>query len=380
MPENEVNSDRIRACIIGVGNCCTSLITGIVSYAKNQDLTGIAYKNIAGYSPDSIDFVLAFEVDKRKVGKPINEAILQKPNCTPLLCSEDDLKNSSIQFGMTYKGPVMDGISSLMNTVDDDHGFRVDDSQPECTREEIISLIKENKVDVIVNYLPVGSQKCTEFWAEVCLETKTPLMNCIPVFLASDEIWSERFRQNGVAICGDDMRSFLGASVLSSRLQSLFNDRGVKTLCHIQQNSGGNTDFLTLSDKARLTSKKISKENVLKNEFILSETNIGDSYLHAGPSDYIQYYGDTKVATLRLEGLGFGGFPITLDCRLSVVDSANSAGVVIDSIRFLKVASRMGITGPIYGPSAYYQKTPPKPLTFEEAKRSCDEMAAIHFD
>jgi myo-inositol-1-phosphate synthase len=376
----EVNSDRIRACIIGVGNCCTSLITGIVSYAKNKDLTGIAYPNIGGYTPDSIDFVLAFDVDKRKVGKPINEAILQKPNCTPLLCSEEDLNTSSIEFGMVHKGPVMDGVAPLMMEYPEDNAFRVDDSQLETSREEIIQLIKDNKVDVIVDYLPVGSEEAVRFWANICLETKTPMMNCIPVFIAGNKEYAEKFKTAGIPIVGDDIKSQLGSSIISSRLQSLLIERGMKCKVATQQNSGGNTDFLSMVDRERLKSKKISKENVLKNEYIIAGVEQGDTFIHAGPSDYISYLGDTKVAYFRIEAEGFGGYPMIFDGRLSVVDSANSAGCVIDTIRFLRTSHRLGISGPVYPVCALYQKSPPVPMAFEEAKKACDELAATRFD
>lgn len=382
MSKNEVsvNSDRIRACIIGIGNCCTSLITGIVSYANNKNLTGITYENVGGYLPDSIDFVLGFDVDKRKVGKPINEAILQKPNCTPLLCSEEELRSSSIEFGNVHKGPVMDGVAPHMAKYPDDETFLVDPCQVECTREEIIQLLSDNKVDVIVNYLPVGSQETVEFWAQICIDTKTPMMNCMPIFIASDPVWAQKFSNAGVAICGDDMRSQAGASILSARLQSMLLERGMKIKLHSQVNQGGNTDFLNMTDKTRLASKKISKENVIRNEHKIANVDVDDTFIYAGPSDYIRYYKDTKVAYIRIEAEGFGGFPMTLDCRLSVVDSANSAGVVVDSVRFLQVAKRLGKSGPIYGPSAFYQKTPPRPLAFDDAKKECDELAAIRFN
>jgi myo-inositol-1-phosphate synthase len=377
---SKVNSDRIRACIIGVGNCCTSLITGIVSYAKNQDLTGITYGNIGGYKVDSIDFPLAFDVDKRKVGKPINEAILQKPNCTPLLCSEDDLKTSSIEFGMVYKSKVLDGVPEHLSEFPDDERFIVDDSQPECTREEICQLLKDNKIDVVVNYLPVGSQEAVEFWAQICLDNSISLLNCMPIFIVSNPKWSEQFEAKGIVICGDDMQSQLGSSIVSSRLTSLMIERGMDVQCSLQSNAGGNSDFAVMLARDRLKSKKISKENVLKNQFIVANKDIGETFLQAGPSEYIRYYKDMKVAHIRIEAKGFGGYPMILDCRMSVIDSANSAGVVIDSLRFIRVAQRLGKSGPLYGPCAFYQKTPPKAMKFEEAKRECDELAATRFD
>lgn len=370
--------DRIRVCIVGLGNCATSLITGIVKYSKDKDLTGITYENIGGYLPDCFDFVLGFDIDKRKVGKSIRDAILEKPNCTPLLCTKDDLSVSTIEFGNVYMAPVLDGVASLMENYPEENAFRISEEK-ELSSEEIEKLLLDNRVDVIVNYLPVGSQKAVEFWAEMCLKTKIPFMNCMPIFIASDPVWAEKFREAGVPICGDDMRSQLGASVLSSRLQSMFLERGMKVKCHIQQNFGGNTDFLNMMDKSRLVSKKISKENVIRNEYKIAGEEQGDAFLFAGPSDYIPYYKDMKVAYLHIESEGFGGQPVVLDCKLSVIDSANSGGVVLDSIRFLKVAHRLGQVGPILGPSAFYQKTPPSALSFDEAKKQCDELASTHF-
>ena len=202
------------------------------------------------------------------------------------------------------------------------------------------------------------------------------MVNCIPVFLASDPLWASRFKEAGVPIIGDDMRSQFGASVLSQMLEELALARGHKVIAHIQQNVGGNTDFLNMKDENRLSSKKISKENVLKAPHILHGSNPSDSFLFAGPSDYIQHYKDNKVATFRLELEGFGGSPVTLDARLSVQDSPNSAGVVIDAIRYIQVAKELGRVGPLLGPSAFTQKTPPVILSFAQAKASCDKLAA----
>ena len=370
-------SERINVCVIGLGNCASSLITGSVSYAKNKSLIGITYEKVGPYNVDSLDFVLGFDVDCRKVGKTVDEAILQKPNCTPMLCTHEELKSSSIKFGKVYKGPVLDGVAEHMLEYPEDNAFRVDGTAS-LDENEILILLKANAVDVIVNYLPVGSQKAVEFWANMCLKANIPMMNCMPIFIASDPEWAQRFKDANLPICGDDMRSQFGASVLSSRIQSLLLERGLKTKCHIQQNFGGNTDFLNMMDKTRLKSKKISKENVIKNEYSIADKEKGDDFLFAGPSDYISYYGDTKVAYIHIEAENFGGQPVVLDCKLSVTDSANSAGVVIDSVRFLKVAHRLGMKGAILGPSAFYQKTPPVALPFEEAKKMCDELAAVN--
>jgi myo-inositol-1-phosphate synthase len=365
---------RIRVCVIGLGNCATSLITGIVKYSKDKKLSGIAYETIGDYSVDSLDFVLAFDVDKRKVGKSISEALQQKPNCTPLLCFKEELETSSLVSGNVYMGPVLDGVADHMKAYPEDDSFRVS-TEHELDENEIKILLKANEVDVIVNYLPVGSQHAVEFWTNICLKNKIPMMNCIPVFIASDPTWAQKFRDANLPIIGDDIRSQFGASILSSALQSLLLSRGLEVKAHIQQNFGGNTDFLNMMDKSRLTSKKISKENVIKNEFTLAEQEQGDCFVFAGPSDYISHYKDNKIAYIRIEAENFGGQPITLDCKLSVIDSPNSAGIVTDAIRFLKLAHDLGMKGPILPVAAVYCKTPPVPMKYEDAKESCDSLA-----
>jgi len=367
-------SKRIRVCVIGLGNCATSLITGVVKYAKDKNLSGIAYETIGEYGVDSLDFVLGFDVDKRKVGKSIAEAIQQKPNCTPLLCTKEELETSPLVSGKVYMGPILDGIADHMKDYPEDNAFRAAEDHI-LSEEEITILLKANDVDMIVNYLPVGSQLAVEFWARMCLKNKIPMMNCIPVFIASDPDWAQRFRDADLPIVGDDIRSQFGASILSSVLQSVLLSRGLEVKAHIQQNFGGNTDFLNMMDKTRLTSKKISKENVIKNEFTLAEQEQGDCFVFAGPSDYISHYKDNKIAYIRIEAENFGGQPITLDCKLSVQDSPNSAGIVIDSIRFLKLCKDLGMKGPIHPVAAVYCKTPPVPMKYEDAKEACDSLA-----
>jgi myo-inositol-1-phosphate synthase len=367
-------SKRVKVCIVGLGNCATSLITGIVKYSKDKKLSGIAYETIGDYNVDCLDFVLAFDVDKRKVGKSIAEAIQQKPNCTPLLCSKEELETSPLVSGKVYMGPVLDGIANHMKDYPEDDSFRVSSEHSLC-EAEISILLKAHDIDVIVNYLPVGSQEAVEFWTNMCLNTKIPMMNCIPVFIASDPVWAQKFRDANLPIIGDDIRSQFGASILSSALQSLLLSRGLQVKAHIQQNFGGNTDFLNMMDKSRLTSKKISKENVIKNEFTLADQEQGDCFVFAGPSDYISHYKDNKIAYIRIEAENFGGQPITLDCKLSVIDSPNSAGIVTDAIRFLKLAHDLGMKGPIHPVAAVYCKTPPVPMKYEDAKESCDSLA-----
>jgi myo-inositol-1-phosphate synthase len=239
--------------------------------------------------------------------------------------------------------------------------------------EQLIShyagILTTSDINVLVNYLPVGSQKATEFWAEVCLKAKVAMVNCIPVFLASNPVWNQRFKQAKVAIIGDDMKSQFGASVLSQMFQELAESRGHKVKIHVQQNSGGNTDFFNMTNQSRLASKKISKENVLRSH------GAEPDFLHAGPSDYIRVFKDTKVATFRLELEGFGGAPVILDARLQVQDSPNSAGVVIDAIRYVMVAQESGIYGALEGPSAFTQKSPPVQMPLADAIKECDALS-----
>jgi myo-inositol-1-phosphate synthase len=273
---------------------------------------------------------------------------------------------------IVHRAPVLDGVAEHMKN---ENGFLIDDSCYLSSKDEIIKNLKDLNVEILINYLPVGSQIATEFWANVCLETGISFCNCIPVFIASDPIWEKKFYEKNIPIIGDDMRSQFGASVLSQMLQELAVDRGHIVICHIQQNVGGNTDFCNMLDKSRLASKKISKENVIRSQNVIRNVDDSDSFLFAGPSDYIKFYKDNKIAYLHLELEGFGGAPVTLDAKLSVQDSPNSAGVVIDAVRFLKVARDLKLKGSLRGPSAFTQKTPPEQLMFYEAKNECDKLA-----
>jgi myo-inositol-1-phosphate synthase len=363
----------IRVAIVGVGNCASALVQGVAAASNSADhsVAGVTYPDIGGYRAAHIDFVLGFDVDCRKVGRSISDAIFEKPNCCFKIAEE---AARSMPTGTVYSAPVMDGVAPHMLQQPEDASFRLTDEKP-VTREEAIKLLQDNNVDVLINYLPVGSDEATKWWAEICLDAKVALCNCIPVFIASDPVWEKRFIDAGLPLIGDDMRSQFGASVLSQIFQELAFDRGMKVKAHIQQNVGGNTDFLNMTSRERLTSKKISKENVIRAQNQIRGVSEEDSFLFAGPSDYIAYYGDNKVANFRLELEGFGGAPVILDARLSVQDSPNSAGVVIDAVRFLKVAREMGLRGSLRGASAFTQKTPPQQLMFVQAKAECDALA-----
>lgn len=282
----------VRVAIVGVGNCASALVQGIAKARAegNHSLLGVTYVDVGGYTASDIEFVVGFDVDKRKVGKQIGDAIFEKPNC----CFSIFEGARKMVTGSVHSAPVMDGVASHMLAAPEDSSFRVTDV-PAISREQILQLLSEHRVDVLLNYLPVGSQAATEFWAEVCLEGKVALCNCIPVFIASDPKWEARFIAAGLPLIGDDMRSQFGASVLSQMLQELAFDRGHTVKAHIQQNVGGNTDFLNMCDKTRLASKKISKENVIRSQNDIRGVPTDGSYLFAGPSDYIEYYGDQKV-------------------------------------------------------------------------------------
>lgn len=362
----------IRVAVIGAGNCCSSLYQGIHYYRDNETNDGLMSSNIGGYTFNDIKFVACFEVDSRKVGKCLRDALLEKPNCTIQFVNKEDMEEGPI----VQKGPVLDGVASVMANYPEDQAFRVDDAQSSLNKEEICAILKERDVDILINYLPVGSQKATEFYAECCLATGVSFLNCIPVFIASNPVWEQRFIEAGIPLIGDDMRSELGASVLSQMFQELAFARGHKVKCHIQRNIGGNTDFLNMTDQSRLKSKKTSKENVIKAQNRIRNVPIVKGSIHAGPSEYIEYFKDNKVANFHIEMEGFMGSPVTLDAQLSVIDSPNSAGVVIDSIRYLQIARELGLRGSLRGPSAFTQKTPPEQMMFSETKFECDELAS----
>lgn len=375
--------EKIKVAILGAGNCAKSLVEGVQFYKYGKDTTGMMKENIGGYKAEHIEFVCAFDIDQRKINKPLGIALKQKPN------NAYDIVDFIHSEAPVYKAPVIDGYAKHMDGYPVENRFLVEemhmretelsygnwyDNQLDWTNFLISKLI-EHKVDVLINYLPVGSQKATEFWAEICLKTKISLVNCIPVFIASNPEWEKKFIDAKIPIIGDDMRSQFGASILSQMLQELAFDRGHKVKCHIQRNVGGNTDFLNMEDKSRLKSKKISKENVIRAQNDIRGISTKNSFLHAGPSEYISYYGDNKVANFRLELEGFGGAPVILDAQLSVQDSPNSAGVVIDAIRYVKVAREMGLVGSLRGPSAFTQKTPPVQMMFNEALTECEKLA-----
>lgn len=363
-------SKKIKVAVAGVGNCFSSLYQGIEYYKdfdENIDgmIPGVMFPRIGGYHPADIQIVAAFDVDRRKVGRPVGEAIFAKPNCARVFCPE-------VPDGPTVQmGPVFDGVSDYMLDQPEKYGFRLSNEEP----VDVVQVLRDSGADILLNYMPVGSQIATEFYAQACLDAGVAFLNCIPVFIASNPVWEKKFIDAGLPLIGDDMRSQVGASIMSQVLQELAFDRGAVVKYHQQINIGGNSDFLNMMSQERLASKKISKENVIRAQNDLRGIPVDDESLFAGPSTWIPYLKDNKVAHFRIELEGFGGAPIEIDAKLSVQDSENSAGVVIDAIRYLKVAREMGVVGALRGPSAWTQKTPPQQMQYADAKAECISLA-----
>lgn len=348
---------EIRIGIVGVGNCASSLIQGLNYYSKKKDeVIGLMHYEICGYKPEDIKIVAAFDIDRRKVGKPVEEAIFANPNCTKVI--DKDIPPSDILVSM---GNVLDGVSPHMKDYPENRTFVVSDKNP----EDVVSILRDRGVEILINYLPVGSEDAARFYAKCCLESGASLINCIPVFIASDEEWINRFEKKGIPIVGDDVKSQIGATIIHRSLVKLFDDRGVKIDRTYQLNTGGNTDFLNMLNRDRLVSKKISKTEAVQSSLsmpILSEN------IHIGPSDYVPWQNDNKVCFIRIEGRIFGDIPINLELRLSVEDSPNSAGCMIDAIRCCKVARDRKIGGVLESISAYTMKHPLKQFPDSEAR------------
>ncbi len=367
MKKNTTEKKKIKIAVIGVGNCFSALYQGFAYYQahKNNSVSGIMFEDIGGYAPTDIEVVAAFDVDQRKVGKPIGEAIFELPNCARIFFKD-------VPDGPTVQmGHVLDGVSEYMLNQPAELGFRLADKKP----VDVVKLLKDSGADILVNYLPVGSQEATEFYAQAAIDAQVAFLNCIPVFIASNPKWEKKFIDAKLPIVGDDMRSALGASILSQVLQELAFDRGFVVDFHQQLNIGGNTDFNNMMVQSRLASKKKSKENVIRAQNDIRGIPVPEHSLFAGPSTHLPYLKDNKVAYFNLRLRGFGDAPVDIDIKLSVQDSENSAGVVIDAIRYLQVAKELGIVGALRGPSAWTQKTPPEQMMYADAKAACEAFA-----
>ena len=357
----------IKVAVIGVGNCFSSLYQGFAYYQGNtaENVPGVMFADIGGYRTSDIEVVAAFDVDPRKVGKPVGEAIFAQPNCARVF-------QETVPAGpIVQMGNPLDGVSDYMLDQPEAIGFRIAKTKP----VDVVQALKDSGADILINYLPVGSQEATEFYAQAAIDAGVAFLNCIPVFIASDPVWEQKFIDAGLPIVGDDMRSQVGASVVSQVLQELAFDRGMDVEFHQQINIGGNTDFNNMMVQTRLNSKKKSKENVIRAQNDIRGIPVPEHSLFAGPSTFIPYLKDNKVAYFNIRLKGFGGAPVTIDLKLSVQDSENSAGVVIDAIRYLKVARELGVVGALRGPSAWTQKTPPEQMMYADAKAECAALA-----
>ena len=350
---------RIKVAIIGVGNCASSLVQGIHQYPETPDNTrvpGIMHNKIGDYKIEDIEVVAAFDVDKNKVGKDLSEAIFSEPNNTIKFA---DVPNTGVKVQM---GQVLDGIGQYTEHL-------VEPSNQKTTN--ISQVLKDKQVDVVINYLPVGSQSATEWYTEQILEAKCAMVNCIPVFIAKNPYWINKFKETGVPIVGDDIKSQVGATILHRVLTRLFEDRGVTVDNTYQLNFGGNTDFLNMLERERLVSKKISKTSSVTSQM---DNDVDPNTVHIGPSDHVPWLNDRKWAYIRMEGKLFGEAPVNVEVKLEVWDSPNSAGVVVDAIRCAKLGLDRGIGGPIESASAYFMKSPPKQFTDDQARTLLDKF------
>jgi len=355
-------SKTIKIALVGIGNCVSSLIQGI-HYYKNKsdrDSAGLMHWDLGGYTPANIEVVAAYDLDARKVGRDVSQAIFALPNCTHIFCKDIPLSGVRVRMGK-----VLDGFSEHMKAYSENRTF-VLANEKEPTLEEVVAHLKASGAQILLNYLPVGSQKATEFYAEAALQAGLGFINNIPVFIASNPEWAARFKAKNLPVIGDDIKAQLGATITHRVLTDLFHKRGVPLDRTYQLNTGGNTDFLNMKNQTRLASKKVSKTEAVQS---VAAKRIDDDNIHVGPSDYVPWQNDNKVCFIRMEGRLFGDVPMNLELRLSVEDSPNSAGVAIDTIRCCKLALDRGISGIIEGPSAYFCKHPPYQYTDSEAQQ-----------
>jgi myo-inositol-1-phosphate synthase len=344
---------KVRVAIIGVGNCASSLVQGVQFYKNAKDhefVPGLMHVNLGGYHVRDIEFSAAFDVDRNKVGKDLSEAIFTPPNNT-VKFSEVPRLGVPVHRGMTH-----DGLGQYLSKVI---------TKAAAPTADIVEVLKATRTDVVINYLPVGSEEATKWYVEQVLEAGCGFINCIPVFIAGATYWPERFEKRGLPIIGDDIKSQVGATITHRVLTRLFRDRGVKLLRTYQLNFGGNTDFYNMLERSRLESKKISKTNAVTSQL---DYNLGEENVHVGPSDYVPWLTDRKWCHIRMEGETFGGVPLNLELKLEVWDSPNSAGVVIDAVRCCKLALDHGLKGPLAGPSAYFMKSPPRQFSDDLAR------------
>ena len=360
---------EIKIAISGIGNCASSLVQGLYYYknisSNDKLVSGLMHNTLGDYKISDIRVVAAFDIDARKVGKDVNRAIFCLPNNTKVFCA--DIPESGV---IVKKGSVLDGFAAHMTDYEENKRFLVSDEQKELSKQEVIEELKKSGAEILVNYMPVGSQKATEFYAECCLEAGLGLINCMPVFICSHEEWIKKFQEKGLPCLGDDVKSQFGATIIHRVLTKLCQDRGINLERTYQLNVGGNTDFLNMLARDRLKSKKISKTESVQSQL---DERMHDDNIHIGPSDFIPWLKDNKLCFLRMEGKNFGDVPLNIDIRLSVEDSPNSGGCIIDAIRLTKLALDRKIAGCLESGSAYLMKHPYKQFSDSQAKIMIEE-------
>ena len=360
--------EKIKVALVGLGNCFSGLIQGIEYYRKNpsQEVIGIIHDKLRDYSIHDIEFVAGFDVGENKIGKSVNEAIYESPNMVDWIDKNDMPKTD----GLVYESPALDGVGIWVeNKV---KPIQSNKSESELA-EEIKKIITDARVEIIVSYLPVGSEKATQFWANICLETNTAFVNCMPAFIASDKEWAQKFKDKNIPIIGDDIKGQVGATIVHRTLARLCDERGTKIEKTYQINVGGNTDFLNMKEQERLVSKRISKTESVQSQ--LTE-RLDDEQIYVGPSDFIPFLGNTKLMFMRIEGRQWANIPYNMEVRLEVDDKANSAGIVIDAIRLAKIALDRGMGGPIIPASAYLMKHPIQQMTDPVAKTELEKFVS----
>jgi myo-inositol-1-phosphate synthase len=359
--KNGNGNGKVKVAIVGVGNCASSLIQGVQYYREANEeefVPGLMHVNLGGYHIRDIEFVAAFDVDKDKVGKDLSEAIWAGQNNTVKFSDVPNL-GVKVERGMTH-----DGIGKFLEPLIE--------KAPGATAD-VVQILKDTGADVLVNYLPVGSEEATKWYVEQALNAGVAFVNCIPVFIAREDYWQRRFQKASLPIIGDDIKSQVGATIVHRMLTHLFRERGVRLERTYQLNFGGNTDFLNMLERERLMSKKISKTRSVTSQL---DYSIGDDNVHIGPSDYVPWLDDRKWAYIRLEGRGFGDVPLNAELKLEVHDSPNSAGIVIDAVRCAKLALDNGLSGALEGPSSYFMKSPPIQYPDSDAHRFTEEFIA----
>ena len=356
--------DNIRVAIAGIGNCASSLIQGIEYYRTRNasQRQGLMHESIGGWCASDIEVVAAFDIDRRKVGHPVEKAVFAEPNCAGVFQSVLPPSGVTVQMG-----PVLDGVAEHMAHYEDDEAFRPADESP----VDVAAALRASRAEVLVCYLPVGSEQGVRHYARACLEAGVAMVNCVPVFLASNTEWANRFRSAGLPIIGDDIKSQVGATIVHRTLGRLFADRGISIDRTYQLNTGGNTDFLNMLERNRLQSKKRSKTESVQSQL---DERLDSHDIHIGPSDYVPWQDDNKIAFIRMEGRGFGDVPLELELRLSVQDSPNSAGVVIDAVRCARLGLVRGMAGPLEAPSAWYMKSPPRQMRDDAALHALESF------